>query len=69
MSPGECLHARYRAVLEALPPAESAVFRRHRAEGQSIPQIAEELGLSSREVERLLAAALFAIMNALDLPT
>jgi len=52
---------RIRAAVDALPEPQALVFRLHAGEGQEYARIADRLGVSPAEVERLLADALVAI--------
>lgn len=57
---------RMRAALDAMDPVTRTVFERVRLDGQDYAQIAKELGLTIREVERRFADALLQIWRYLD---
>lgn len=53
--------SRIRAAVTALPEPQALVFRLHAGEGLDYARIADRLGVSPADVERLLADALVAI--------
>ncbi|WP_227698810.1 RNA polymerase sigma factor [Sphingomonas hengshuiensis] len=55
-----------RRAVAALPERERSVFWLSAVDGLDYPAIAERLGISLAEVERLLAAALLVIDRHLD---
>lgn len=54
------------AAIDALPPASSQVFRLHRIDGLSHPEIAAKLGISRSAVEKSMAVALKNLRKALE---
>jgi DNA-directed RNA polymerase specialized sigma24 family protein len=61
------LRRRYRAAVDALPKDQRQVFLLHRVEDLSIAEIADRLGITTAQVERLLSDGLYAISRAVDL--
>jgi DNA-directed RNA polymerase specialized sigma24 family protein len=57
---------RMRAALDAMDPVTRTVFERVRLDGRDYVQIANELGLTIREVEQRFADALLQIWRQLD---
>ena len=57
---------RMRAALDAMAPVTRTVFERVRLDGRDYVQIANELGLTIREVEQRFADALLQIWRQLD---
>jgi RNA polymerase sigma-70 factor (ECF subfamily) len=57
---------RLRRAIRRLPQDQHAVFCAVRYEDLDYEQVAERTGLTVREVEKLLAQALFAIMRDMD---
>lgn len=57
---------RMREALDAMDPVTRTVFERVRLDGQDYAQIAKELGLTIREVERRFADTLLQIWRYLD---
>jgi len=57
--------ARVLTAIDSLPPAAAQVFRLHRIEGLSHPQIAARLGISRSAVEKSMAVALKNLRKAL----
>lgn len=62
----ETLAAHYRDAFDALPESQRRIFWLHRIDGLSIAVVADRLGCSTMEVERLLAQALLTISESLD---
>lgn len=56
---------RYRRALAALPTVKRDVLHAHQHHGQSYDEIAERLGMTTRDVEHHIAEALAAIADAL----
>jgi DNA-directed RNA polymerase specialized sigma24 family protein len=54
------------AVLLSLPELERAVYLNHRKGGLSYRTIARRLGVTTREVERIIASALLRLKQAFD---
>jgi len=57
---------RMREALDAMDPVTRTVFERVRLDGRDYAQIANELGLTIREVEERFADALLQIWRHLD---
>jgi RNA polymerase sigma-70 factor (ECF subfamily) len=57
---------RVRAVLDGLTPRTREVFLMHRMEGYSSAQIANTLGISVSAVEKHIARAVLALMDAVE---
>jgi DNA-directed RNA polymerase specialized sigma24 family protein len=60
------LRRRYRLAVDALPKDQRQVFLLHRVENLSISEIADRLGITTVQVERLLSDGLYAISCAVD---
>lgn len=60
------LQARYRMAVDSLPPRTRQVFVLHRVDGQSMMEIADALGISTRTVEWHVAQAILKLSEALD---
>jgi DNA-directed RNA polymerase specialized sigma24 family protein len=57
--------ARYRDAIDALPPMTRDVLIAHQQENQSYQEISGRLGITTRDVEHHIAAAIAAISKAL----
>ncbi len=53
-------------AIEKMPPQRREVFKKNRGEGKSISEIAAEMGLSPRTVERHLYLAMKDLRNEID---
>jgi RNA polymerase sigma-70 factor (ECF subfamily) len=60
------MKARYRAIVESLPPRTREVFLLHRVDGLGYRDIAERLDISVRTVEWHVAEAIIRIAKGLD---
>lgn len=57
---------RLAAAIDALPPGAGRVFRRHKLDGLSHAEVAEELGISRSAVEKHIAVALRHLREAMQ---